>query len=688
MGTSIISATGTEIFGDELILGAYKREFQHRLRRREIAPELENYQQRRELLCNLYVQEAKKIKDPPYSTDELKKAKLKLKRRKANGRDGIPAEIYLTESENLDRLVLHILNSIKDADVIPDQWTNIMVTTIYKNKGSKKLLINYRGIFLKQVLSKVFERLNMNRIDDKVQNIDKTQAGSTSDRSPADQTFLLRSSIDHSKFLNKPLYITLYDFSQCFDSLWLEDCLLSLHKLGIKNEVLSIIKTMNSECNITVKKPAGITDEFKVKNVVQQGSVTGGILCSASTGEVNTNIPSGGAQIGMSNIRSLTFVDDIATMNHTVQDTYNAHEEVVWFSRMKRLTLNVRKCMMLCITQSADAIPQLKIDGERIDVKEVVVYLGDIFNRKGTNSDLIEDRVRKGKCCIVNAMSLCSEVTMGLFAIETLLLLYKSLFLQIVLHNAQAWSNLNNRDRNNLQIIQLKYIKRIFHAPSSTSNCMTFLETGLLPIQNELHIRQLNFLHHILTMENDDIVKINYCEQKKYPAANWANEVRALRAKYNIEDTDDEIAEKTKENWKANVKAKVRSYMFEKLVNEAAGQNQPLDASSYLSLQKQSYITDLPPSKARIVFHLRTNTIDLRTVRKYRYGEESLCRLCGLEDETVPHVVNKCPSIPREMEVPNVYTSNCEQLQKVADRCAKFFALIEESDNGSEVLED
>ena len=128
--------------------------------------------------------------------------------------------------------------------------------------------------------------------------------------------------------------------------------------------------------------------------------------------------------------------------------------------------------------------------------------------------------------------------------------------------------------------------------------------------------------------------------------------------------------------------------MFEKLVNEAAGQNQPLDASSYLSLQKQSYITDLPPSKARIVFHLRTNTIDLRTVRKYRYGEESLCRLCGLEDETVPHIVNTCPSIPREMEVPNVYTSNCEQLQKVADRCAKFFALIEESDNGSEVLED
>ena len=437
---------------------------------------------------------------------------------------------------------------------------------------------------------------------------------------------------------------------------------------------------MNSECNITVKTPAGITDEFKVKNVVQQGSVTGGILCSASTGEVNANIPSGGAQIGISNIRSLTFVDDIATINHTLQDTYNAHEEVVWFSRVKRLTLNVKKCVFLCLTDSADAVPLLTINGQPIDQKNVVVYLGDIFNRKGSNSDLVEDRVKKGKCCLVNAMSLCSDITMGIFAIETLLLLYKSLFLQIVLYNAQAWSNLNNRDRTNLQTIQLKYIKRIFRASSSTSNCLTFLETGLIPIEHEIHIKQLNFLYHILSLTSDDPVKITYWEQKKYPAASWANEVYGLRVKYGIEDTDDEIAELSKARWKANVKAKVYKYVFDKLISEAADQKHSLDLSSYLRLQKQSYITELTPARARTVFHLRTNTMDLRTIRKYQYGENSVCRLCKSEDETVAHIVNACPNISRDVEVPNVYTSNCEQLQKVADRCAEFFALID--DNG------
>ena len=54
------------------------------------------------------------------------------------------------------------------------------------------------------------------------------QAGSRQKRSPADQTFLLRNAVNHSVYLNKPLFLTLYDFRQCFDKVWLEDSLLSL----------------------------------------------------------------------------------------------------------------------------------------------------------------------------------------------------------------------------------------------------------------------------------------------------------------------------------------------------------------------------------------------------------------------------------------------------------------------------
>ena len=199
------------------------------------------------------------------------------------------------------------MNAIKDSHEIPSQWFDVLISTIFKNKGSKKELVNQRGIFLKQILSKIFERINMNRIEDNVRKIDLSQAGSRTNSSPADQTFLLRGCVDHAKYLNKPTYIVLYDYSQCFDSLWLDECLLSLWKLGVQNEILSIIRDLNKQCNIVVKTPVGLTEEFSINNIVQQGSVCGGVLCSSSMGEVHEEIKVGGTQVGTAILKVLVY---------------------------------------------------------------------------------------------------------------------------------------------------------------------------------------------------------------------------------------------------------------------------------------------------------------------------------------------------------------------------------------------
>ena len=62
IGTSIITESGNEVFSDELIADAYVKEFKHRLRQRQICPELKNYEERTKLLCQLYVEESRHIK--------------------------------------------------------------------------------------------------------------------------------------------------------------------------------------------------------------------------------------------------------------------------------------------------------------------------------------------------------------------------------------------------------------------------------------------------------------------------------------------------------------------------------------------------------------------------------------------------------------------------------------------------
>ena len=148
-------------------------------------------------------------KGPPYSKEELDKVKKRLKRGKSSGRDNLPAEIFIEGGEQLEKSILSLFNLIKADNGMPHQWTEVQISTLYKNKGKRKRIINRRGIFLKQVMSKMYGTLNMNRAKQCMKSINKCQAGGTENRSPADQTFLLRAAVDHAKYLDKPLFTVL-----------------------------------------------------------------------------------------------------------------------------------------------------------------------------------------------------------------------------------------------------------------------------------------------------------------------------------------------------------------------------------------------------------------------------------------------------------------------------------------------
>ena len=78
-----------------------------------------------------------------------------------------------------------------------------------------------------------------------------------------------------------------------------------------------------------------------------------------------------------------------------------------------------------------------------------------------------------------------------------------------------------------------------------------------------------------------------------------------------------------------------------------------------------------------IIFHIRSGTVDLKCNRKYKYGDDTCCRLCGINDESVHHVVNECPLIHRE-NVMDPYSDNCDELLEVSNRCLKFDEKVEE----------
>ena len=118
-------------------------------------------------------------------------------------------------SDGMKTYIVDILNEVKEQLVIPSQWQETLITTIFKNKGSRKYLKNYRGIFLTQIISKLYEKIHVKRVENILAKVSKLQAGSKKNRGPPDNLFLVKSCIDHACYLNAPVYMTVYDFEQC-----------------------------------------------------------------------------------------------------------------------------------------------------------------------------------------------------------------------------------------------------------------------------------------------------------------------------------------------------------------------------------------------------------------------------------------------------------------------------------------
>ena len=106
---------------------------------------------------------------------------------------------------------------------------------------------------------------------------------------------------------------------------------------------------------------------------------------------------------------------------------------------------------------------------------------------------MIEDRVMKAKGAMANCLSMCSEVTLGLFFIPSALILYDSVFLATLLSNCRGWRNLSKDDYKKLETSQLRYLKRIMKAPLSSSKVMILLDK-CMRLKNYFHLRKIGLM--------------------------------------------------------------------------------------------------------------------------------------------------------------------------------------------------
>ena len=179
-------------------------------------------------------------------------------------------------------LICRILVSTQTYQSLIHKSQNLY-TTIYKGKGDKFDLVNERGIFLVTVLRSSLMKLiyidNYQIID---KNMSDSQVGARKRKNVRNHIWIVNGIIRDVLATKKktPVDIQIFDYRQCFDSLWLSECLNDIYESGLKDDKLALIYNINSKVDFKVKTPVGMTNSEVIENVICQGDVFGPILCS------------------------------------------------------------------------------------------------------------------------------------------------------------------------------------------------------------------------------------------------------------------------------------------------------------------------------------------------------------------------------------------------------------------------
>ena len=107
-------------------------------------------------------------------TDIVKKAIRKTKSNRAPDRSKWKAEWIKKGREEMEKSLSKLFNRIEEERQVPRQWDQILIRSLHK-KGPKEDLGNQRGIFLTNIISKIYERVKLIQTEHNLNNMSEMQ---------------------------------------------------------------------------------------------------------------------------------------------------------------------------------------------------------------------------------------------------------------------------------------------------------------------------------------------------------------------------------------------------------------------------------------------------------------------------------------------------------------------------------
>uniref|UniRef100_A0A4W5LRK9 Reverse transcriptase domain-containing protein n=3 Tax=Hucho hucho TaxID=62062 RepID=A0A4W5LRK9_9TELE len=221
----------------------------------------------------------KQMCDGNITVNEVKDAIKELQVNKSPGVDGIIAEFYKIYGSLLAPILLEVYQYMEENNRVSESMVTGLITILYKNKGSKLKLENYRPISVLNSDYKILAKILANRMK-KVLNdiIAPTQNYSVPGRDIADTINTIRDVINKMNRDKIGGIVLNVDLNKAFDRVEHDFMFRVMEKYGFGNRIIGWIKLLYKKATSRVKCNGVLTDSFIIERSVRQGCPISALL--------------------------------------------------------------------------------------------------------------------------------------------------------------------------------------------------------------------------------------------------------------------------------------------------------------------------------------------------------------------------------------------------------------------------
>jgi len=297
------------------------------------------------------------------------------------------------------------------------EWKFAIVTPIYKGKGSRSDVNNYRGISVLSPISKLFEKCIASQIFDYFESNNLFFIGQhgfrknfSCETALHELISLINNSLD-KRLINLLLFI---DFKKAFDCVDAGLLLSKLFHYGFDNNSINFLKSYFSDRFLKIKVGDCLSDLIALLLGVPQGSVLGPLFFLIFINDLPFFINNVIAKLFADDTTFFAAGENLDKLISTFSLTFKLLMEWCQFNR---IDLNVDKTYLMVITRKRIVIPDtIVLNGVSIKVVRQFKLLGVI----------LDDKMLFNK----HIASICIKINFRLYSIKKLFYLATSVKVQ------------------------------------------------------------------------------------------------------------------------------------------------------------------------------------------------------------------------------------------------------------------